>query len=109
VLPAPLGPMMLRISPSWTWKSTLSTARRPPNSIVSPSTSSRAMASTSRGRRRHLARGSTPLSRAGTPAGEPDFQPSLLRTGTQKPVGPENHDDDQQRPVKHQPALGDGR
>lgn len=32
--PAPLGPMMARISPASTWKSTPLTARRPPNSRV---------------------------------------------------------------------------
>src|SRR5690606_11456828 len=110
VLPAPLGPMMLKISPSWTTKSTSSTARRPPNSMVSPLTSSRAMASTSRGRRRHLARSRAGLGhRAGPAAGKPNLKPALFGTGAQQPVGPEDHDDDEQRPVKHQAALGDGR
>ena len=36
VFPAPLGPMMLKISPSSTWKSTASTARRPPNCMDNP-------------------------------------------------------------------------
>src|SRR5690606_34111629 len=111
VLPAPLGPMMLRISPSCTSKVTPSTARKPPNSMVRSRTSSRATAGTSRGGRGrrfpggHAAGGLGP----GAPAGQPNFQPSLLGAGAQQPVGPQDHDDDQEGSVKHQPPLGDGR
>ena len=42
VLPAPLGPMMLTISPRFTDRLTLSTARKPPNCLATPVTSSSA-------------------------------------------------------------------
>ena len=44
LFPAPLGPMMLRISPSFTVKETSSTAVNPPNRFVIPSTSSKGAA-----------------------------------------------------------------
>ena len=37
LLPAPLGPMMARISPRWTSKLTLLSAVRPPKRMVRPS------------------------------------------------------------------------
>src|SRR5713226_9054493 len=37
LLPAPFGPMIARISPRWTSKSTLSRAARPPKRTVKPS------------------------------------------------------------------------
>src|SRR5438093_12561567 len=41
VLPAPLGPMMDRISPSWTSRLTRLTAWTPPNAFETPRTSTR--------------------------------------------------------------------
>src|SRR5690606_17335053 len=105
VLPAPLGPIRLKISPWRTSKSTLSTARKPPNCTVSPRTSSSAMGFTPR-------RGARPLRRdrgGPPPAAQPDFQPAALGAGAQQPVGPQDHNQDQQRAVKHEAPLGDGR
>ena len=47
VLPAPFGPMMLRISPCVTLNDTVSMARKPPKSLLSEVTLSRAMPVTS--------------------------------------------------------------
>src|SRR5690625_2276838 len=101
VFPAPLGPMMLTISPRSTWKSTPSTARSPPNSIVRFSTSRSVTLATSDP---HAA---PPLIGAGSEARQPHFQPSGLGTTAQEPIRSENHDDDEKRAVEDHPVLGD--
>src|SRR5690554_5264276 len=105
VFPAPFGPITLNISPSCTWKSTASTARKPPNCMDSPTTSSRAMSPTS-GRDRL-----TPVQRfaARPTTGQPNLQPSVFGTGAQQSVGPQDHDQDEECTVKHHAVFSDSR